>query len=74
MKESIMKLLSFETLRRGDWMLRVSVLGTDNVLVCMHNEQTFETLIRAFADELNANLFIEYVMFKHLLKEGGDYE
>ena len=40
----------------------------------MHNEQTFETLIRAFADELNANLFIEYVMFKHLLKEGGDYE
>jgi hypothetical protein len=72
MVKSNMKLLSFDTLQRGDWLVRVSVLGMENILVCLHNEQTFETIIRSYTDELDANLYIEYIIHKHLLKDEFD--
>ncbi len=72
MVKSNMKILSFDTLQRGDWLVRVSVLGMENILVCLHNEQTFETIIRSYTNELDANLYIEYIIHKHLLKDEFD--
>jgi hypothetical protein len=72
MVTSNMKILSFDTLQRGDWLVRVSVLGMENILVCLHNEQTFETIIRSYTNELDANLYIEYTIHKHLLKDEFD--
>ena len=72
MVTSNMKILSFDTLQRGDWLVRVSVLGMENILVCLHNEQTFETIIRSYTNELDANLYIEYIIHKHLLKDEFD--
>lgn len=67
-----MKLLSFDTIHRDDWQLRVSVLGTENILVCLYNEVTYETVVQSFTDELHANLYIEYIIHKDLLKD--EYE
>lgn len=64
-----MKLLSFPTFKRDDWILRVSVLGNDTILVVMFHEITTETVVRVFKDELDANLYIEYMCHKHLLKD-----
>jgi hypothetical protein len=64
-----MKLLSYPAFRRGEWVLSVSILGTENILVTMFNEATTETIVRAFTDELNANLYIEYTLHKHLTKD-----
>jgi hypothetical protein len=72
MVTSNMKILSFDTLQRGDWLVRVSVLGMENILVCLHNEQTFETIVRSYTNELDANLYIEYIIHKHLLKDEFD--
>lgn len=72
MVTSNMKILSFDTLQRGDWLVRVSVLGMENILVCMHNELTLETIVRSYTNELDANLYIEYIIHKHLLKDEFD--
>ena len=64
-----MKLLSYPTFQRDDWVLRVSVFGTDNILVTMFNTKTTETVVRSFVDELYANLYIEYTLSKHLSKD-----
>lgn len=65
-----MKLLSFPTIEReNNWLLRASVLGNDTILVVMFNERTTETLVRCFINELDANLYIEYICHKHLLKD-----
>lgn len=72
MVESNMRILSFETLQRGNWLVRVSVLGTENILVCMYNEATLESVVRSYTNELDANLYIEYILHKHLLKDEFD--
>jgi hypothetical protein len=66
---TIMKLLSYPIFRRDDWILRVSILGSESILVTMFNELTTETIVRSFTDELQANLYIEYAIHKHLLKD-----
>ena len=66
---TIMKLLSYPIFRRDDWILRVSILGSESILVTMFNELTTETIVRSFTDELHANLYIEYAIHKHLLKD-----
>lgn len=64
-----MKLLSYDTLQReNNWLLRVSILESRTILVVMFNQKSHETLVRVFVDELDANLFIEYVCGKHLLE------
>ena len=67
-----MKLLSFDTFQRGDWLVRVSVLGTENILACLYNQATYETVVRSFTDELNANLYIEYVIHRDIFKDEYD--
>ncbi len=72
MVTSNMKILSFDTIQRGGWLIRVSVLGMENILMCLHNEDTSETIVRSYTDELDANLYIEYIVHKHLLKDEHD--
>ena len=38
----------------------------------MYNEATFESIVRSYTDELDANLYIEYILHKHLLKDEFD--
>jgi hypothetical protein len=65
-----MKLLSMDTVIRGNWKIRASIVQNEQILICMFNTCTFETVVRAFTDELNANLMIEYILHKNLLKDG----
>lgn len=67
-----MRILSFDTIKRDYWLLKVSILGTENILVSMFNEATFETIVRSFKNDLDANLYIEYVLHKHMLKDEFD--
>jgi|AntAceMinimDraft_13_1070369.scaffolds.fasta_scaffold06458_2 hypothetical protein len=67
-----MKLLSMDTVIRGNWKIRASIVQNEQILICMFNTWTFETVVRAFTDELNANLMIEYILHKNLLKDGYD--
>jgi len=67
-----MKLLSFDAIRRDNWLLRASILGSENILIVLYNEVTFETEIRSFTNEILANMFIEYTITKHLLKDEYD--
>lgn len=65
-----MKLLSYPTILRDDWRIRVSLLSeTGNILVVMYNIRNTETIVRSFLDEIYANLYIEYIMSKHLIKD-----
>jgi hypothetical protein len=67
-----MKIVSFNTIRRGDWLLRVSVLGTEAILVVAFNAITFETHVRSYRDEMDAHLFMKYLVLKHLIKDDSN--
>ena len=64
-----MKLLSLEPIVRGEWVINGSILGREQILICMFNTYTFETYVKAFTDEMDANLTIEYILNRHLLKD-----
>lgn len=69
-----MKFISYQTLRRGSWLVRVSIMGTENILIVAHNEVTLETLVRSYSDEMDAHIFLEYIAHKHMIKDDGNYD
>jgi hypothetical protein len=58
-------LISFVTVRRGDWILKVSVYKNKNIMVVgQHCFEMEKTLIRFFLDQNAAADFIEQLVIE----------
>lgn len=59
----IIKLISFGTIRKDDWLVKISTT-LDQILVCAYNCTTYQGQIRLFKNELEAVMFVEYLLLK----------
>ena len=58
-------LISFVTVRRGDWILKVSVYKNKNIMVVsQHCFDMEKTIIRFFLDQNSAADFIEQLVIE----------
>lgn len=57
-------LLSFISIRRGDWVLKVSVFDSSYVLIVAKHYYTDEIQIRQFVGHSKAADFIDYIVSK----------
>ena len=58
-------LISFVTVRRGDWILKVSVYKNKNILVVgRHCFEMEKTIVRFFFDQNTAADFIEQLVIE----------
>lgn len=56
-------LISFSTVKRGDWIIKVSVFKTHNVLlVAQHYYDTHRFLVKQFSKQNDAADFIELLV------------
>jgi len=60
----IMKIISFPTLRRGNYLLKLSEFGGSFLLIAHHMEDETKTQVRYFKDALDADIFIEFIVEK----------
>jgi hypothetical protein len=54
-------LVSFVPIRRGDWVMKISLFKDKYVLVYAFNVATGHMTIRQFADHIDAANFIEFL-------------
>lgn len=65
MKTKISKgLVSFPTIRRGNWQLKASIFKDSQVLVVANNIVTDAFVIKAFANDDEASTFINFLIDK----------
>jgi hypothetical protein len=57
----IIKLISFGTIRKDDWLIKISTT-LDQILVCAYHRTTYQGQIRLFKNELEAVMFVEYLL------------
>ena len=57
------KLLSLGAIQREEWIIQASLLD-DTIMVIMFNADTYSYAMQYLKNELEANLFIEYVIEK----------
>jgi len=55
-------LISFVTVRRGEWMVKVSVYKNKNIMVVAWNEYDYTVLVKDFIDQNLAANFIEQLV------------
>jgi len=58
-------LISFVTIRRGGWILKVSVFKNKHVLVIAMNCFDMKTIVQAFSKHVDAADFIELLVKEH---------
>lgn len=54
-----MKLVTMNTVDRGSWLIKASILN-NKIMIVMYNKRTTDTSVNFFKDELRANLYVEY--------------
>lgn len=64
-----MQLRSYNTINRGDWCIKASILGTENILIFMFNTFTMEAMCKGFSSDIEANLFVEYMLNKNVKED-----
>ena len=70
-----LNLISFITVRRGDWILKVSIYKNKQVLVvAQHYYDLDKTIIKTFLDQNNAANFIEELILIDIQDERNDSE
>jgi hypothetical protein len=57
------KLVTFGPIIRGDWVIKVSNV-LDQILVVAYHRTNYEAHVRYFTDEAEAVLFAEYLLLK----------
>lgn len=59
-------LISFPAIRRGDWIIKVSVFKNKQIMICAHHYYNCEnTMIQTFLDQNEAVHFIDYIVEKY---------
>ena len=57
-------MISFVTVRRGDWILKVSVYKNKQIMVLAHHCYDVNLIIRYFTDQNKAADFIEQLVIE----------
>lgn len=61
-----MKIISFPTLRRGNYLLKLSESSGSYLLIAYHMLDETRTQVRYFTDALEADIFIEFLVEKDI--------
>jgi len=59
--QMIVKLVSFNTIRKGDWLVKVSG-AFDQVLVVAYHQTKYQSRVRCFTNEVEAVYYVETLL------------
>jgi len=57
------RLLSMEPVKIGRWIIKASTTNLDSICLLFQDTETNELIIRYFTNEIEANLFVERLVY-----------